>query len=41
MHFQVKMEENGRKNILDILAEKKTTRKVLLMCLDVNMLTKH
>ena len=38
MHFQVKMEENGRKNIL---REKKTIKKVLLMFLDVKVITEN
>ena len=37
MHFQVKMPENGRKNIF---REKETTNKVPLMFLDVKCLRK-
>ena len=35
MHFQVKMPENGKKNIF---REKQTTNKMPLMFLDVNVL---
>ena len=36
MHFQVKMRENGRKNIFK---EKQTTNKVPLMFLNANVVT--
>ena len=36
MHFEVKMVENGRKNIF---RDKKTTKKVLPMFLDVKLFT--
>ena len=38
MHFQVKMAENGRKNIF---RDKQTTSKAPLMFLDVKVLTER
>ena len=38
MHFQIKMRENGRKNMF---REKQTTNKLPLMFLDVKVLTER
>ena len=38
MHFQVKMAENGKKNIFK---EKETTNKVPLMILEIHVLTER